>query len=65
MFAILAYITPTFSILNHVRTSGKVALTDSHCAGVTSLETEENNYLPMIVKRYLDLYLVIGFTIVP
>ena len=45
VFAILAYIAPTVSVLNNIE---QVALTDSHCEEVTSLE--EDNYLPMIVK---------------
>ena len=45
VFAILAYIAPTISVLNNIK---QVALTDSHCEEVTSLE--EDNYLPMIVK---------------
>ena len=45
VFAILAYIAPTVSVLNNIK---QVALTDSHCEEVTSLE--EDNYLPMIVK---------------
>ena len=45
VFAILAYIAPTISVLNNIK---QVALTDSHCEEVASLE--EDNYLPMIVK---------------
>ena len=45
VFAILAYIAPTISVLNNIK---QVALTDSHCEEVTSLE--KDNYLPMIVK---------------
>ena len=45
VFAILAYIAPTISVLNNIK---QVALTDSHCEEITSLE--EDNYLPMIVK---------------
>ena len=48
VFAILAYIAPTINILNQFNNIKQVALTDSHCEEVTSLE--EDNYLPMIVK---------------